>query len=96
VADIHILRTHGLGLQAARKIAVQWAQEAESGFGMACTYQEGMLCDEVSFGRPGVKGVLTVGEDLFELKAQLGFLLSAFKARIESEVVKNLDDLLRR
>ena len=32
--------------------------------------------------------------DHFELHAQLGFLLGAFKDRIESEIVKNLDDLL--
>jgi hypothetical protein len=42
-----------------------------------------------------VKGDLTVSQDLFELNAQLGFLLSAFKDRIEEEIVKNLDDLLR-
>ena len=29
-----------------------------------------------------------------ELDAKLGFLLGAFKDRIESEIVKNLDDLL--
>jgi hypothetical protein len=30
----------------------------------------------------------------FELDAKLGFLLGAFKERIEGEIVKNLDDLL--
>ncbi len=62
---------------------------------MACTYLEGVEADEVSFSRAGVKGTLTVSQDLFELNAQLGFLLSAFKDRIEAEIVKNLDDLLR-
>jgi hypothetical protein len=37
---------------------------------------------------------LTVTPDQFELKAQLGFLLGPFKGRIETEIVKNLDDLL--
>ena len=32
----------------------------------------------------------------FELDARLGFLLGAFKDRIESEIVKNLDDLLAK
>ena len=94
MAEIRILRPHALGFSEARKIALQWAQEAESEFGMACTYQEGLEVDEVSFSRAGVKGALTVSPDLFELNAQLGFLLSAFKDRIESEIVKNLDDLL--
>jgi hypothetical protein len=32
--------------------------------------------------------------DHFDLDAKLGFLLGAFKGRIEAEIVKNLDDLL--
>ena len=35
-----------------------------------------------------------MGADHFELDAQLGFLLGAFKDRIEAEIVKNLDALL--
>ena len=95
MAEIRILRPHTLGFQEARKIALQWAQSAESEFGMSCTYQEGLETDEVAFSRSGVKGDLTVSQDLFELNAQLGILLSAFKDRIEQEIVKNLDDLLR-
>ena len=37
---------------------------------------------------------LRVTADHFELDALLGFLLGAFKDRIESEIVKNLDELL--
>ena len=95
MADLHILRPHALGFHQARKIAFQWAQEAESEFGMTCTYHEGIESDEVSFARSGVKGTLRVTSDVFELSAQLGFLLGAFKERIEAEIVKNLDDLLQ-
>ena len=94
MAEIRILRPHALGFEKAKKIAFEWAQQAESEFGMACIYEEGLEADEVSFSRSGVKGTLVVSPDLFELNAQLGFLLSAFKDRIESEIVKNLDDLL--
>ena len=62
---------------------------------MACTYQEGKSLDEVCFTRSGVSGTLHVTKDRFELNAKLGFLLGAFKSRIESEIVKNLDDLLQ-
>ena len=51
-------------------------------------------CDEVSFTRSGVTGTLLVTKDAFTLDAKLGFLLGAFKDRIESEIVKNLDALL--
>jgi putative polyhydroxyalkanoate system protein len=94
MADLHILREHTLGLAEARKIALKWAEHAEEEFGMSCTYAEGAVADEVCFTRSGVSGQLSVTHDRFELSAKLGFLLGAFKGRIESEIVKNLDDLL--
>lgn len=95
MADLHILREHTLGLTEARKLAFQWAEHVEQEFGMSCTYEEGRTADEVCFTRSGVDGTLTVTRDKFELRARLGFLLGAFKDRIESEIVKNLDDLLK-
>lgn len=92
--EIHIQRKHQLGLTDARKVAWQWAEQAENDFGMACTYEEGGACDEVAFTRSGVSGTLLVTADHFELDAKLGFLLGAFRERIESEIVKNLDELL--
>lgn len=94
MADLHILREHTLGLTEARKIAFKWAEHAEEEFGMTCTYEEGEVADEVCFTRSGVNGNLSVTHEKFELNAKLGFLLGAFKARIETEIVKNLDDLL--
>ena len=94
MADLHILRKHTLGLPKARKIAFQWAEQAENDFSMDCTYLEGTAQDEVAFSRSGVKGTLVVTSDKFELKATLGFLLGAFKGKIEGEIVKNLDTLL--
>jgi putative polyhydroxyalkanoate system protein len=94
MADIHIERDHSLGLPAARKLAWRWAEQAENEFDMSCTYEEGKDGDEVQFTRSGVNGTLKVLGDRFELDARLGFLLGAFKDRIESEIVKNLDTLL--
>ena len=94
MADIHIHRQHGLSLAQARKMAFQWAEQVEEEFDMECVYEEGETTDEVSFKRSGVSGTLTVSPDSFELQARLGFLLGAFKDRIESEIVKNLDVLI--
>jgi putative polyhydroxyalkanoate system protein len=94
LANVHILRKHTLGLAEARKIAFRWAEQAEKDFGMACTYEEGSTQDDVAFTRTGVSGSLKVTKDHFELDAKLGFLLGAFKERIEGEIVKNLDALL--
>lgn len=94
MADLHILREHTLGLPVARKIAFAWAEQVESDFDMECSYAEGKTADEVQFSRSGVTGTLQVTGQSFELRAKLGFLLGAFKGRIEAEIVKNLDDLL--
>lgn len=94
--DIHIHRDHALGLPAARKIAFKWAEMAEEKFDMECVYEEGKTSDLVTFTRSGVNGELKVTPDTFELDARLGFLLGAFKDRIEGEIVKNLDELLAK
>jgi putative polyhydroxyalkanoate system protein len=94
VPDIHITREHSLGLPEARKLAFKWAEAAEEKFEMECTYEEGKSSDLVSFTRTGVNGELKVTKDKFQLDARLGFLLGAFKDRIEGEIVKNLDLLL--
>lgn len=94
MADLHILRPHTLGMARARKMAFLWAEQAEKDFDMQCTYEEGRTADLVRFSRSGVQGELHVTKDRFELEARLGFLLGAFKGRIEAEIVANLDALL--
>lgn len=94
MAELNIVREHTLGLTKARQVAFKWAEQAEQEFDMQCTYTEGRHVDEVDFVRAGVSGNLTVTKDRFELRAQLGFLLGAFKGKIEAEIVKNLDTLL--
>ena len=94
MANLHIRREHALGLKAARKVAHKWAEEVQAEFGMECSHEEGMDADLVRFSRSGVEGTLNVLADQFVLEAKLGFLLGAFKGRIEAEIVKNLDALL--
>ena len=94
MADIHIHRDHQLGLAKARKVALEWAEQVESGFGMECVILEGETTDTVEFTRSGVKGELIVAADHFTLDAKLGFLLGVFSRKIESEIEKNLDALL--
>lgn len=94
MAEIHIVREHGLGLAQARKLALRWAEVAEKKLDMACTYEEGKAHDVVHFKRPGAHGELHVGKEKFELQARLGLLLGVFKSKIESAIVQNLDELL--
>ena len=94
--DINIRREHQLGLAKARKVAWEWAEHVEQKFDMECTVIEGETSDTVEFTRSGVNGCLIVAPDHFELKAKLGFLLGAFSKTIESEIEKNLDELLAK
>jgi len=94
VPDIHIVRDHNLGLREARKLALRWVELAQERLEMACSYEEGKTGDLVSFSRSGVDGELKVTGDMFELQARLGLLLGVFKGRIETEIRKNLDELL--
>lgn len=94
MAEIRIHREHQLGLEKAREIAWTWAEQLESKFDMECTVHEGEDGDTVQFTRSGVQGELKVAADHFDLVAQLGFLMGAFKASIEAEIEKQLDTLL--
>lgn len=93
--DIHIEREHALGLAKARELAFKWAEQAEQKLDINCVYEEGKTADLVTFTRSGVNGELRVTQDRFSLDARLGFLLGAFKSRIEAEISKNLDLLLQ-
>ena len=94
--DIKIHRAHQLGLAKARKVALQWAEDAERKFDMECTILEGETSDTVEFTRSGVSGELIVAPDHFELTAKLGFLLGAFAGTIRAEIEKELDALLAK
>jgi putative polyhydroxyalkanoate system protein len=92
--DLSIHRDHELGLPAARKVAFKWAEDAERRLDMECTYEEGKTSDTVFFKRSGVSGTLQVTATSFDMQAKLGFLIGAFKGKIEAEIERNLDDLL--
>lgn len=94
MAHLHIHREHDLGLAGARKVAREWAQHVDQEFDMECIFEERPHGETVRFTRSGVSGTLEVTASTFELDAKLGFLLGAFKGRIEAEIVKNLDTLL--
>ncbi len=94
MSEIRIHRQHSLGLERARQVAWDWAEQAESSFDMACTVLEGETSDTVEFSRSGVHGRLIVAADHFDLQAKLGILLGVFSHRIEAEIEGNLDRLL--
>lgn len=95
MSNIQLHHEHKLGLKKARKVALDWVKTAEKKLSLTCDYEEGKAFDTVRFERAGVTGTLYVRQDEFEIQAKLGFLLSAFKERIESEIKQTLESGLK-
>ena len=94
MAEIHILRTHTLGREAAWQLARDWQAQAEQDWGLHCTAQADEDAQRIAFERPGLQGSLLVRAEAFELRLTLGFLLSAYRGRIEAELQRRLDGWL--
>ena len=88
MSTIEFKREHALGLKKAKAAAQRVADEMEREFGMAYEWDGHVL----RFSRTGVSGEMVVGKDHVELNAKLGFLLSAFKGRIEETLHRNFDE----
>jgi putative polyhydroxyalkanoate system protein len=88
MSTIELKRDHALGLRKAKLAAQRVADEMEREFGMTSTWQGNVL----KFERTGVHGELVVGKNHVELHAKLGFLLSAFRGRIEETIHRNFDE----
>ena len=84
-----------MGLEAARKVAQAWAENAEKQFGMTCTVSEGQDSDVVEFTRAGATGHLTVTADRFDVDVELGMLLRALAGTIKAQIEQQLDGLLQ-
>ena len=80
---IHI-HHHHLGLEGSPESRFLWAEHMpRNSSTWNAPYEEGDGLDTVYFRRAGVKGTLQVQHNQFELRAELGFLVGAFKGRIE-------------
>jgi putative polyhydroxyalkanoate system protein len=77
-------------LAQARKIALAWAQELETEYGMECHHQKGKAKDALQFKGRGVSGTLHITPKQFELDATLGLFLGV-KGKIEAAIVHKLN-----
>jgi putative polyhydroxyalkanoate system protein len=97
MADLHIERPHTLATPAAMDLAQHWVKQAQTDWGMQChpctDAPEGSQAWR--FERTGVSGELRVDGQRFALDLKLGFLLSAYRERIRSQIETNLDTAIR-
>jgi putative polyhydroxyalkanoate system protein len=80
MADIELNRKHAIGLKKAKAAAQKVADELAEKFDVSSQWAGNTL----EFERSGISGALTVTKDTVAVHAKLGFLLSAFKPKIEA------------
>lgn len=94
MSDVKFSQAHTLGLEKARELAKQWAEDSAKKMGLDCKHTEGADKDTISFERMGVNGLMTVTGTSFDLEVKLGMMMKAFKPMIESEIAKNLGRII--
>lgn len=87
MAEIHIKRKHTIGVKKAKLAAQKVADDLAQEFGVTSEWDG----DVLRFAHHGVDGELSVTKEEVVVNAKLGFLLSAFKSRIESHISDNFD-----
>ncbi len=82
MSAIVLQRDHALGLRRARTAANRIARDLAERYGCECVWQENTL----HIARPGVSGTMTIAKDAVDVRLELGFLLAAFKPKIEASI----------
>ncbi|MDH5833668.1 polyhydroxyalkanoic acid system family protein [Luteimonas kalidii] len=82
MSAIDIRHAHALPMDEARRSVEQVAGTLSERFGVTCDWQG----DTLHFARSGVDGRIALEPNQLHVTASLGFLLSAMKGPIESEI----------
>jgi len=78
--DLH--HSHRLSPEQAREAVQQLADALQTRFGLDCHWQD----EGLHFSRPGVEGSITLSPGQLRVEAQLGWLFSALKTQVETEI----------
>jgi putative polyhydroxyalkanoate system protein len=87
MAAIDIRRKHGKSLKDARAAVERVAKAVAKEYGFTHAWDGNTL----EFSRSGATGAITVARSEVHIRAELGFLMSALKPVIESEITRKLD-----
>jgi len=85
--SIDIRRSHDKSIKEARAAVERVAAKINEKFHVECGWNGNSL----EFERSGVHGSISLGKGEVRVVANLGFLLSALKGTIESEIHKYID-----
>ncbi len=86
---IKVARAHDLSHAEAKQAAERLATDLGKRFGLAWNWDG----DDVHFARPGVSGVMHVGDTKIVLEVRLGLLFAPLRPSIEKEIRARLDAL---
>lgn len=87
MSRIHLRREHDLTPDAVRGKVERVAEVLVKKFNAECSWQG----DVLSVNHPSVNGKVTVGRNDVVVEARLGFLVAAFRDRIDAELARILD-----
>lgn len=82
MSSIDIHHPHSLSMPQAREAVDQVAKKLAERFGVDCAWD----ADTLKFTRSGVDGRIALQPEQLHVSADLGFMLSALKGPIESEI----------
>jgi putative polyhydroxyalkanoate system protein len=88
MSSIDIKHAHSLPHAQARKAVQEVADKLAERFGIGYDWDG----DTLKFARSGVDGKIDLAPKSLRVTANLGFLMSAFKGTIESEIKRVLDE----
>ncbi len=89
MADIRINKAHKLPLKKAKEVAQQVADQLKEKYDLKSEW----VGDVLKFYKSGIKGELSVTGKEIDVHISLGFLLNAFRHKIQSEIERNMDDM---
>ncbi len=82
MSEIVVRGHHALGLARAKRLAERMALRLRDDYGGTYAW----VGDHLQFERTGASGRITVKPDAFEVRVEIGFLLSPLRGRIEREI----------
>jgi putative polyhydroxyalkanoate system protein len=85
---IVVRRHHRLGLAEAKRLAEGMARRLQHEHGGTYSWNG----NDLVFQRIGASGRVVVAKDTFEVRVELGFLLTPLSSRIEGEIRSLCDD----
>jgi putative polyhydroxyalkanoate system protein len=88
MSRIDICAHHEMNHAHAQEAADELAADLAEKFSIDYGWDE----DVIHFERPGVYGMITVGEDEIRIQAKLDIFLALLKRRIEEEIVSYLQE----